>query len=175
MFRVHPAVSRWVPPVAILLFYFLVPVSARDAPVGDVIGISVGIASVAAVAWVIFSEARRADKRLKPIHLLLAFELVLVIFSLGYYILATSHPTEFVGLDTRLDALYFSLATMSTVGYGDVHAAGQIARTIVTVQLAFNLVFIASLVALLQDQVRRGAWHRRKGSSAEEADAPDPT
>jgi voltage-gated potassium channel len=173
MLRLPPAVSRLLPPVAILLFYFLVPVSPGDAPVGELIGLAIGVASVAAVAWVIFSETRRANKRLKPIHLLLAFELVLVVFSLGYYLLATSHPDQFVGLHTRLDALYFSLTTMSTVGYGDIHAAGQAARTIVTVQLAFNLVFIASLVALLQDQVRRGAWHRNNERPTDQASAKD--
>lgn len=172
MLSQHPTIGRVILPVAILLFYFLVPVSARDAPVGELIGLAITVVSIGAVAAVVFSEASRADRRLRPVHLLLAFELVLVIFSMTYYLIASANPNQFFGLNTRLDALYFSMTTMSTVGYGDIHALGQAARGIVTMQLAFNLVFIASLVALLQDQVRRGAL-RRKVSPGDDLDADD--
>ena len=56
-------------------------------------------------------------------------------------------PEEIVGLKTRTDALYFSLTIVSTVGFGDVHAEGQAARAIVTLQLAFNLLFVSLAVA----------------------------
>lgn len=151
------AVNRVLLPVAILVFYFIVPAGEHDAPLGELLGVIVGAASILLVARVIFTELSRDEKRLKPIHLLIAFELVLVTFSLGYYLLSQSDPAQFIGLTTRLDALYFSMTTMATVGYGDVHAAGQAARLLVTIQLAFNLVFIAALFGLLQDQVRRRA------------------
>ena len=35
---------------------------------------------------------------------------------------------------------------MSTVGYGDVHAEGQVARALVCVLIIFNVVVVASLV-----------------------------
>ncbi len=148
-------------PVAILVFYFIVPVGSNDAPAGEVIGMAVGALAVLTVASVIFAEVQRAEKRLRPVHLLLAFELVLVTFSLGYYLLAHSNRDQFIGLDTRMDALYFSMVTMSTVGYGDITAHGQWARIMVTSQLAFNLVFIAALIGLLQDQLRSGALRRK--------------
>ena len=90
-------------------------------------------------------------------YLMLAY---LVIFSSAYYLLAMQRPGEFSGLNTRLDALYFSMTTMSTVGYGDITASGQIGRALVTVQLVFNLIFVAALVALVQDQIRRGEIRR---------------
>jgi len=136
-------------------FYFLIPVSVSDAPIGTLLGAAVGVLSLAAITLVIVNEARRAERRLRPVHLLLAFELVLVIFSFGYYLLALKLPGEFSGLHTRLDALYFSLTTMSTVGYGDIHAGGQLARLLVTRQLGCNLVFVAALVGLFQDQLRK--------------------
>lgn len=156
--------------MAILVFYFIVPVGTNDAPAGEVIGFAVGALAVLTVAAVIFAEVERAEKRLRPIHLVLAFELVLVTFSLGYYLLAHSNPDQFIGLNTRLDALYFSMVTMSTVGYGDITAHGQWARVMVTSQLAFNLVFIAALVGLLQDQLRSGALRRRPRGEHPEAD-----
>jgi len=151
----RPLVNRIALPLAVLTFYFLVPVSANDAPVGALLGVMVGVVSLVAVTATVVSEVRRSEKRLKPIHLLVAFELVLVIFAFGYYVVAIQHPGEFEGLHTRLDALYFSMATMSTVGYGDIHAAGQLSRLLVTVQMVFNLIFVATLVGLFQNRLRR--------------------
>ena len=54
-------------------------------------------------------------------------------------------PAEISGLDTRIDALYFTLTTMTTTGYGDIHATGQLARVLVSVVFVFNIVFIGML------------------------------
>lgn len=141
--------DRILLPVAVVTLYFFAPLTRGDAPIGSLLGVAVGAVALTAIAVVVVNEARRSERQLKPVHL------VLVIFSLSYYLLATNSPGEFSGLHTRLDALYFSMTTMSTVGYGDVHASGQTARLLVTLQLAFNLVFVGALVGLLQDRVRR--------------------
>jgi hypothetical protein len=76
------------------------------------------------------------------------------VFALGYYVLALSTPGQVDGLETRTDALYFTLSTVATVGYGDVHAVGQLARGLVIVQIVFNAVFVAALVTALRSRVR---------------------
>ena len=151
-----PWPSRLLMPLAVLAFYFLVPVGG-GGPIGTIFGVLVAALCVGVVAVVIASEVRRAHRKLQPIHLLLALELILVGFALGYYVLCVGQPEQFNGLHTRLDALYFSLTTMSTVGYGDVNAQGQTARLVVAVQLAFNLIFVAALVGLFQDRLRNRA------------------
>jgi hypothetical protein len=143
-------------PVGILGAYFVVPVNADNAPVGVLLGALLAVAGLAAVTWVIVDEVQRAEKRLRLAHLLLALELVVVIFSLAYYWVAVHLPGEFIGLVTRLDALYFALTTVATVGYGDISASGQLARLLVSIQLVFNLVFVAALVGLLQGRMRVG-------------------
>jgi len=148
-------------PLAILTFYFLVPTGDGRAALGGALGFVIAGLCIAAVLWVLVDEARRADRTLRPMHLLIAFELVWVTFSLVYYLIAINNPDQFVGLETRLDGLYFSLTTMSTVGYGDVSAHGQLARMVVTIQLAFNLAFVAAVVALFQDMVKRTGSRRR--------------
>lgn len=148
-------------PVVVLLFYFLVPVRRGDAPVGELLGVLIGFGCVVAVGVVIASEVRRSERRLRLSHLVLAFEIVLVAFALTYFLVVGSRPQEFSGMATRLDALYFSMATMSTVGFGDVNAQGQIARLLVTIQMLFDLVFVAALVALLQDNFKRGGGFSR--------------
>lgn len=63
-------------------------------------------------------------------------------------------PGQLDELSTRTDALYFTVATLATVGYGDVHAAGQAARALVVIQQFFNPVFVGVLVTLLRQRVR---------------------
>ena len=43
---------------------------------------------------------------------------------------------------------------MTTIGYGDVHAAGQLGRGMVTGLIVFNVVIVASLVRSIP-QMRR--------------------
>lgn len=151
----HPWLNRVVFPSALLASYFVVPVNADDAPVGVLIGIVISVVSLGIVSALVFREAMSSDRRLGVIHLVLALELVLIIFSFAYYIIADNGKNEIVGISTRLDALYFSVTTVSTVGYGDIHATGQLARGLVTLNIAFNLAFVASLVNLIRERVGR--------------------
>ena len=71
--------------------------------------------------------------------LLLTTLYVLVLgFALLYAITDAADPAAFAGMETRTDSLYFSVTTMATVGFGDVHAAGPVARVMVTVQMVFQ-------------------------------------
>lgn len=156
-------------PLAILSFYFILPIDGGSSPLNAALGFAIAGLCIAVVFWVIVDEARRANRTLRPMQLVIAFELVWVTFSLVYYLVALNVPDQFTGLETRLDGLYFSLTTMSTVGYGDVSAQGQLARTLVTIQLAFNLAFVAAAVAIFQDMVKRTDARRplRRGRGTE--------
>ncbi|WP_406113271.1 potassium channel family protein [Kitasatospora purpeofusca] len=79
----------------------------------------------------------------------------LTVFAGTYYVLA-DHPGEFHGLVTRLDALYFTVVTMATIGYGDITAAGQGPRLVVLLQIAYNFVFLAAAAGALSRTVRSG-------------------
>lgn len=149
-----PVVNWLVLPASILVIYFVVPLREADAPVGVWAGSALAAVGLAAIFWVVVNEAAGARRQLRLARLVLALELVLVIFSLVYYVLGRDHPDEFVGLHTRLDALYFSMVTVSTVGYGDVSAHGQVARALVTCQLAFNLIFVGALLGLFQSRLQ---------------------
>ncbi|MFJ8433005.1 potassium channel family protein [Kitasatospora sp. NPDC094019] len=79
----------------------------------------------------------------------------LTVFAATYYVLA-DRPGEFAGLETRLDALYFTVVTMATIGYGDITAAGQGPRLVVLLQIAYNFVFLAAAAGALSRTVRSG-------------------
>ncbi len=143
-----------------LLLYFVFPLDPERAPVGVLVGVLGSLVAMVGVTAVVVSEVRRDERRLTPLHLVLALEAVLMTFASGYYLLSSTASGELEGLVTRLDALYFSLTTLSTVGFGDIHASGQVARGLVTAQIAFNLVFVGAFAGLLKDSVsRRRAEH----------------
>ena len=150
----HPWWNWFILPAGILLSYFMFPVGGRDVG-GMLLGALGVLAGLVAVVYVVIDESRRSEKRLRPIHLVILIELVVVIFASAYFGLATRGPGEFTGLATRLDALYFSMATVTTVGYGDISAVGQWARLLVTFQLAFDLAFVAVMAGMLQGRLRR--------------------
>ena len=165
-----PTVARtWLtnlaPPAGLLLAYFLVPYDADRAPVGVVAGVVVSVVAITAVTAAVLRLASDAHDRLRAVHLVLALEAVVMAFSFVYYLLATSGSGQFSGLHTRVDALYFSLTTTTTVGFGDIHASGQLARALVSAQLAFNLVFVAGLAALMRVKVT--STRPLRGSGAE--------
>ncbi|MFD0348110.1 potassium channel family protein [Kitasatospora aburaviensis] len=85
----------------------------------------------------------------------------MTIFAATYYVLG-SKPDEFVGLESRLDALYFTIVTMSTVGYGDITPAGQAPRLVVMLQIAYNFVFLAAAAGVLSRQIRTGMETRTR-------------
>jgi voltage-gated potassium channel len=70
-------------------------------------------------------------------------------------------PGQFADLHTRTDALYFNVSTLATVGFGDVHPAGQLARAAVTLQIVFNLVFLGLAVSVISGYFRTRAGRLR--------------
>ena len=67
----------------------------------------------------------------------------------------------------KIGALYFTVTVFSTVGFGDITAKTDLARTLVTIQMLFNLVVIglaAKVVfgAVDVGQKKRSAEHREE-------------
>ena len=48
-----------------------------------------------------------------------------------------------------MDALYFTMSTIATVGFGDVHATGQAARVVVTLQIFLDLIFVGLVARII--------------------------
>jgi voltage-gated potassium channel len=143
--------------VGLLVVFYAVPVTGLTLSGRTVVSVLLTLLGVACLGWAITGQVRRqlvaaADANMQGLVMLL--ELVAVVFALGYYVLALSTPGQVDGLETRTDALYFTLSTVATVGYGDVHAVGQLARGLVIVQIVFNAVFVAALVTALRSRVR---------------------
>lgn len=87
--------------------------------------------------------------------------LAVLVFSSGYYALA-QQPGQFTGLRTRVDALYFTVVTLATVGYGDITPNGQEARMVTVVQILYTLVFLTAAATALTRRLHRVVAERER-------------
>jgi hypothetical protein len=62
-----------------------------------------------------------------------------------------------------VDALYFTLVTLATIGYGDITPRGQAARGTVVVQILYSFVFLTAAATALSRRVRRLTQARLSG------------
>lgn len=145
----------------VVIVYFVVPVS-RQPERGTLIRILVAILLLALLAAGVVRQLRRhldaKDQRVDG--LIVSITVVMAVFAFAYFTLHQRDPSQFAGLQTRLDALYFTASTAATVGFGDVNAVGQAARALVLVQIVFNAVFIGTTVALLSSRIKTVATAR---------------
>jgi voltage-gated potassium channel len=155
--------SQWRSVVRILaivtvltVLYLLMPLQTDRAWLGLVIGL------VALICIAPFAVRRAVAVSNSPTPMLAAAEAILIVVSMlifgfsSVYLAVGREAAQFEGLDTRIDAVYFTVATLSTVGYGDVHAEGQLARGLVTLQILFDLSLLAVSVKLLLGAARQG-------------------
>jgi uncharacterized membrane protein len=149
--------------VLLLVAYFLVPVEPQlhpDTLVRVVLIVVVLSALGAGMTRLLRLHAEDEERRVEG--LVLGIVVVVVVFAFAFYALEHHSPGQVAGLHTRIDALYFTVSTLSTVGYGDVHAVGQAARALVVLQVVFDLVFVAAAVGLLASHLRAQAQHRQR-------------
>jgi voltage-gated potassium channel len=144
--------------VLLTIGYFMLPLRS---PWGD--ATTAGRLAGSVLAWGVLlvflrNAARRSQDRQPPEYhrvqeLLTALYLLVLGFALLYAIIAAAAPEQFSGLANRSDALYFSVTTTATVGFGDIHAAGTPARLLVTVQMLFNLIYIGTALRILSSGI----------------------
>jgi hypothetical protein len=70
------------------------------------------------------------------------------------YLAISEYDGEIAGMRTPLDAVYFTMTTLMTIGFGDIAAEGQIARAVVLTQMIFTVVLLSSSVRLFTSLTR---------------------
>ena len=91
---------------------------------------------------------------------------VLIFGFAGVFMVLSRDPGQVDGLETKIDSVYFTVTTLSTVGTGDIHAEGQMARVVATLQMLINLILLGVAVRLLSvvAQKRRQAQAESEGA-----------
>lgn len=146
---------------AILLGYAVLPVSA-DGTTGGLLVLFAGIAVLVAVI------VRQMQKILNDEHPILKgveavaiiLPLFIVVFSYTYVWMSTDDPGNFSQTLGRLDAVYFVITVLTTVGFGDITAISQGARAVVSLQMILDLILIVGVAKLLVGVTQIGARRR---------------
>ena len=149
---------------AVTVIYYLLPAGAV-LPAGWWIALFAGgLVVIAALIVLLIARMMAAGTEMRIRGIFTVLCVAVFFFAEADYLLARL-PGEFAGLHTSTDSLYFTVSTLATVGFGDIHPSGQLARAAVTLQVVFNLVFLASAAAALFAPIKARAARRvRQGS-----------
>ncbi|MFE9771081.1 potassium channel family protein [Streptomyces sp. NPDC005931] len=146
---------------AMVTAYFLLPLD-RLGPRRPVLSwILLGLA-LALVAGLLLRQVlcvllgRRDTRPGLVIPLLMC--LSVLVFASAYQALA-QRPGELDGIRTRLDALYFTMVTLATIGYGDITPHGQAARLVTVLQILYTLVFLTAAATALSRHLSHAVRH----------------
>jgi voltage-gated potassium channel len=145
----------------LVVLYYVLPLDRpwdSDTAVRLLIGLlvfaGVTVWQVRAIAGSRYPGVRAAEM------LGLVLPLFLVLFASTYFLMERASAASFTQPLTRTDALYFTVTTFSTVGFGDIAAKSETARVLVTVQMLADLALLGAGARLLLGAVQRGRQRR---------------
>lgn len=155
--------------------YAVVPLQNEHWWLGELIG----LATIAAILPITIIRVRRIRSAEHPN--LVALEALLVLFTAlvtgfaSVYLAIDHNGGQFDGLVTRIDAIYFTVTTVSTAGFGDITPIGQVARIAVVVQIIVQFSLIAFGVKLVLGTAKQRVSDRGASQvAAQSAPAPQP-
>jgi voltage-gated potassium channel len=152
--------------------YFAVPVPGRMKEFWWAVLFSCGAVALGLLILLAIRRMFRAGEAARIRGLVLMLVLTVLWFAWCDTTVARL-PDQFADLHTKIDALYFTVSTLTTVGFGDVHATGQLARAAVTVQMVFNLVFIGLAAGIVSGFLRTTASRRMHSAPRKDEPRPD--
>ena len=85
----------------------------------------------------------------------LSIPLLVLIFASAYVAIDQNIPDSFSEDLSRLDAVYFAVTVLATVGFGDISPRSDVARMLVTLQMIVDIVIIGVVAKVLVEAVRR--------------------
>jgi voltage-gated potassium channel len=159
-----PRLSRWLPGLMVIgVLTFLMPRLNLDGLGQGLVLLVSSLLIAALVAWaardvvlllmdialVFETVAARIDRLVMPVMAFLTFySLLVIVFACFYRVaeMSVGGPMFLVhGYSQNLsfsEALYFSVTTLATVGYGDITPAGPLVRALATVQVVSGLLLL---------------------------------
>jgi voltage-gated potassium channel len=144
----------------IVALYYLLPLDDLSTATSVLI-LTLGLIGVVVIiGWEVWIIAKSPYPGIQAIEALaVILPLFLLLFSTTYFLMEHTSAGNFSQPLSRTDALYFTVTTFTTVGYGDITARSQGARLVVIGQMITDLAVIGFGVKVLFGAVnmRRGA------------------
>jgi hypothetical protein len=144
----------------LVVIYYLLPLERTSTWIAATVLVIGLVALIALVVFQVRSIIRSPYPGLRAVEALAtSLTLFLLLFSSTYVVMAAVAASNFGQKLTHTDALYFTMTTFATVGFGDITAKSEGARLLVTGQMAVDLVIIGIGVKIILGAVTRGRQH----------------
>jgi hypothetical protein len=157
--------------VVLVALYYLLPLDRIPSiPLGWLLAIGL-VVLLAVSSWQVRSIISAKHPAVRAIGALATTApLFLLLFAATYFLMAKTSPASFSDHLTRTDALYFTVTTFSTVGFGDITAVSESARLVVTAQMILDLLLLGLGIRVFIGAVQRG----RQRANPDPADPGNP-
>jgi voltage-gated potassium channel len=154
---------------ALLVVYYALPLD-RAGP-GTALTLVAGLAALGAlVAWQVQAVVTSPSPRLRAAEsLATSILLYVVLFAGSHTTLSDADPDAYTELLDRTDALYFTVSTLATVGFGDIAAVSEGARVTVTVQIVTGLVLLGLVARAFLEAAELGLQRTGSGRAGRSA------
>lgn len=154
--------------LGMFVLYAFVPVPGRSSGAAALLGMIGGLlVFVGLIGRQLHTIVRAEHPVLRAIEVVaFALPLLVVVFAFTYLTLSRADPASFSEHLDRVDAMYYTVSTVTTVGLGDITPTSAGARILVTFQMLFDLILIAGLVRLVILATRTGLHRQSMGADA---------
>jgi hypothetical protein len=138
-------------------------VVAVTAPARVTVGLVGGVSLIySAVIILVLASAVLARSRVDAtlvLGVLSGYLLLALLFASLNQLLSVFHPDGYLigvhGLPNAADQLYFSVITMTTVGFGDITPGTQVARAVTVMEALTGQLYLVSVVAAVVGKGQR--------------------
>ena len=140
--------------VALVALYYLLPLDRmKNVSLALVAGLLI---LLAVTVWQVWAIIRARYPAVRAVEALAAtVPLFMLLFASAYFTMAATNPANFSTHSlTRTDALYFTVTTFSTAGFGDITPVSQSARLVVTAQMLLDLLALGLGIRVLVGAVQ---------------------
>lgn len=151
--------------VALLWVYYTIPVRGTDGD-SDLPWLLLELVIFGAIVGVQVPLIVRARYPLLRgmESLALTILLFILIFARVYLSNSVADPAVFTQLLDKDTAIYFTVTVFATVGFGDIVAASNPMKLLVTLQMLLNLVVFGLVIRVLSSAAQRGAARKKSDS-----------
>ena len=94
--------------------------------------------------------------------------LFVIVFATTQSAIGSAQPGSYSQPMTRLDALYFTVTTFATVGYGDIAPVSQAARLVALLQMVLGLILLGIVARVITGAAKLGMEQHRNDRPAAE-------